>query len=153
MIDHPPLCSVHGQAIKQGPVAAPTGSVDALLKAQKVQALVMSRDEALGSDIKKKRAVSPNPLEAIATKVYVLTETGCLLQYAGEGTHDRRPEKVMQLSRNSAAMACDAVPGKHWVLHISETFVDDDAPSSARMSLLGCRSWGPVRKKVTRISC
>jgi hypothetical protein len=64
------------------------------------------------------------------TKVYVLVTSGYLLQYAGEGSFDRLPERVLQLGKESAAFASDAIPGRHWVLQVSSVAEPDRAPSS-----------------------
>ncbi|KAK3904072.1 hypothetical protein C8A05DRAFT_32165 [Staphylotrichum tortipilum] len=53
------------------------------------------------------------------SKVFVLATSGWLLQYAGEGSFDRLPEKVLRLGKESAAFASDAIPGRHWVLQVS----------------------------------
>ncbi|KAI9830940.1 MAG: hypothetical protein M1819_005323 [Sarea resinae] len=53
-------------------------------------------------------------------KIFMLVTSGYLLQYAGEGAHDRLPERIMQLSKDSVAFASDVIPGKHWVLQVSQ---------------------------------
>jgi len=62
-------------------------------------------------------AASPTP--EIVDKIYILVAAGYVLQYAGEGPFDRTPEKILKLGKDSAAFACDLIPGKHWVLQIS----------------------------------
>lgn len=71
------------------------------------------------------------------TKIYILVTAGYLLQYAGEGTHDRLPEKVVQLGKDSAAFASDVIPGRHWVLQVSSIFDEATAASQDTRSLLG----------------
>lgn len=51
------------------------------------------------------------------TKLFVLIE-GSLLQYAGDGAHDRTPEKALQLTASSVAFASDVIPGRPWVLQV-----------------------------------
>lgn len=70
-------------------------------------------------------------------KIYILVTAGYLLQYAGEGTHDRLPEKVVQLGKDSAAFASDVIPGRHWVLQVSSIFDEATAASQDTRSLLG----------------
>ncbi|OCK84163.1 hypothetical protein K432DRAFT_274286, partial [Lepidopterella palustris CBS 459.81] len=65
----------------------------------------------------------------LTTKIYVLVTSGYVLQYAGDGPFDRLPEKVLQLGKESAAFACDLIPGKHWVLQISQTAKEDGTVS------------------------
>ncbi|KAL8680172.1 MAG: hypothetical protein Q9224_006967, partial [Gallowayella concinna] len=48
--------------------------------------------------------------------------------YAGEGSFDRLPEKIMPIGRESAAFASDAVPGKHWVLQVSHASDENGNP-------------------------
>lgn len=71
------------------------------------------------------------------TKIYILVTAGYLLQYAGEGTHDRLPEKVVQLCKDSAAFASDVIPGRHWVLQVSSVFDEGVAAGQDTRSLLG----------------
>lgn len=76
--------------------------------------------------------------------LYVLMTCGYLLQYAGEGHHDRLPEKIMQLGRDTVAFASDAIPGKHWVLQISQTAGQETIvvpePSKSILSRMGLQS-------------
>ncbi|KAL2153318.1 hypothetical protein VTH82DRAFT_4473 [Thermothelomyces myriococcoides] len=70
------------------------------------------------------------------SKVYVLTTSRYLLQYAGEGTYDRLPEKILQLGKDSAAFASDAIPGRHWVIQVTSSIPEPDripAPSSSSL--------------------
>lgn len=71
------------------------------------------------------------------TKLYLLVTSGYLLQYSTEGTHDRLPEKVVQLCKDSAAFASDVIPGRHWVLQVSSTFEDSAPTSQDTRSLFG----------------
>ena len=79
----------------------------------------------------------------MAQKIFVLVTSGYLLQYAGDGPSDRLPEKMLHLGKDSAAFACDLLPGKHYVLQVSQA-VDHEgvivAPSSSIFSKLGIRS-------------
>lgn len=61
----------------------------------------------------------------LPTKLFVLVTSGYLLQYAEEGPSDRLPEKVLHLGKESAAFACDLVPGKHYVLQVAQA-IDED---------------------------
>ncbi|EMC96771.1 hypothetical protein BAUCODRAFT_489494 [Baudoinia panamericana UAMH 10762] len=58
---------------------------------------------------------------AAPQKVFVLVKSGGLLQYAESGPNDRLPERILQLGKDSAAFACDLIPGRHYVLQISES--------------------------------
>ncbi|KAF2197546.1 hypothetical protein GQ43DRAFT_380751, partial [Delitschia confertaspora ATCC 74209] len=67
----------------------------------------------------------------LTSKIYAIVTSGFVLQYAGEGPSDRLPEKVLQLGKESAAFASDAIPGKHWVLQISQSVKEDGTVSMA----------------------
>lgn len=79
----------------------------------------------------------------LPTKLMVLVTSGYLLQYAATGDAQRFPEKVLQLQKDSAAYACDLIPGKHHVLQVVQS-VDDSGvimnPASTFFSKLGLRS-------------
>lgn len=77
------------------------------------------------------------------TKLYILCTSGYLLQYATDGTHDRLPEKMLALTKDSAAFASDVIPGRHWVLQIASVF-DTDAADTR--SLLGRFSFKEKRQ-------
>ncbi|KAK4994361.1 hypothetical protein LTR60_008014, partial [Cryomyces antarcticus] len=57
----------------------------------------------------------------VVEKIYCLVTSGFVLQYNSDGPSDRLPEKVLQLGTDSAAFASDLVPGKPFVLQISQT--------------------------------
>lgn len=68
-----------------------------------------------------KRTADYTLIQDWTRKIYILTTSGYLLQYATEGDSKRLPEKTMLLQKESVAFASDAIPGKHWVLQISQT--------------------------------
>lgn len=76
-------------------------------------------------------------------KIFVLVTSGYLLQYAEDGPSDRLPERMLHLGKESAAFACDLMPGKHYVLQVSQA-VDEDGVivvnSGSILSKLGIRS-------------
>ncbi len=71
------------------------------------------------------KSVLNPPTPELVNKIYILVTAGYVLQYAGDGPYDRLPEKVLKLGKESAAFACDLIPGKHWVLQISSHAHDD----------------------------
>ncbi|KAJ3578959.1 hypothetical protein NPX13_g1606 [Xylaria arbuscula] len=75
-----------------------------------------------GDTLKKKQKLASlrNPSEW-TSKIFVLVTSGYLLQYAAEGTFNRTPEKILQLTATSAAYASDLIPGRHWVLQVAST--------------------------------
>ncbi|RPA88111.1 hypothetical protein BJ508DRAFT_2686 [Ascobolus immersus RN42] len=52
-------------------------------------------------------------------KLFVLIP-GSLLQFSADGAVDRLPEKVLQLTAHSVAFASDALPGRPYVLQVSQ---------------------------------
>ncbi|KEF55263.1 uncharacterized protein A1O9_08917 [Exophiala aquamarina CBS 119918] len=67
-------------------------------------------------------------------KVFVLSSSGYVLQYSAEGLNDRIPEQILELGSRSVAFASDAVPGKHWVLRISQDHTGGRTTSHAPKS-------------------
>ncbi|TKA30160.1 hypothetical protein B0A50_02879 [Salinomyces thailandicus] len=83
-------------------------------------------------------------------KIFVLATSGYLLQYAESGPSNRLPERLLELGEESAAYACDLIPGKHHVLQVSQA-VDSSgvmiANSGGIFAKLGMRS--AAAKRIT----
>ena len=132
----PPLFQVYPQAVKHATLRVPSLSAEYILRlgsekdtstSQKSEPYASSSNTAKPQKEKKPRR--PRISEALAktawvNKVFVVVTSGYVLQYAGDGLYDRLPEKIMPLSKDSAAFASDAIPGKPYVLQISQ--VSDD---------------------------
>lgn len=138
----PPLFQAYPQAVKHGRLPAPTLSSDAILRIHTAAKGNGSNEETMGGlsqqreqmpeanvirrkreDKEKKhiRSVSQTIGKTDWTqKIYVVSTSGYILQYAGEGKYDRLPEKMFLLGPRSVAFASDAIPGKHWVLQVSQ---------------------------------
>ncbi|KAH7359834.1 hypothetical protein BKA66DRAFT_224293 [Pyrenochaeta sp. MPI-SDFR-AT-0127] len=144
--DPPPLFQAFPQSIKHATVQACVFPPEVLMRtqSQRRQAEILRermdspRDLSTiaenTSDSKKlerthRRLISNSvlnpPVPELVNKIYVLVTAGYVLQYAGDGAFDRPPEKVLKLGKDSAAFACDLIPGKHWVLQISSHAHDD----------------------------
>ncbi|KAK3318590.1 hypothetical protein B0H66DRAFT_244367 [Apodospora peruviana] len=136
--DPPPLFKAYPQAIQHAHLPACTSSAEAVLRQhhskagmslmdglnQSLLALGVT-DESTGEKTDKARkrhrrnaSVSSLKLEW-TSKIFILVTSGYLLQYAGEGSFDRLPERALQLGKDSAAFASDVIPGRHWVLQVS----------------------------------
>ncbi|KAF2713307.1 hypothetical protein K504DRAFT_349426, partial [Pleomassaria siparia CBS 279.74] len=160
--DPPPLFQAYPQAIKYATLQACVFSPNALLRTQSQRRQNDTLRERMDShrdltatpettaetkklDKSHKRLISNSVTSQspshLTTKVYVLVTSGYLLQYAGDGPFDRLPEKVLKLGKESAAFACDLIPGKHWVLQISQSANEDGTvcigPKSSLLSRLG----------------
>ncbi|KAL2158936.1 hypothetical protein VTH06DRAFT_2966 [Thermothelomyces fergusii] len=138
---HLPACTLPAEAILRMHAHKNGGSLAGLL-GPKLSDPSEDTAERLRSRQRSNGSVSPSKFEW-TSKVYVLTSSRHLLQYAGEGTYDRLPEKVLQLGKDSAAFASDAIPGRHWVIQVTSSVPEPDrvpGPSSslrARLPFLG----------------
>lgn len=145
--DPVPLFQAYPQAVRTATLPACV-QADSLLRAHQKRELInnsninhpdLGDQKALFVDMarKKHRRNSSSVKLDWTTKLYVLVTSGYLLQYSGDGTHDRLPEKVIQLCKDSAAFASDIIPGKHWVLQVSSVFEDGALISQDTRSLFG----------------
>lgn len=153
--DPPPLFQAYPQAIKHAQLSASTLSADTILRLNNHTKNNGLRDEiaqarmghaaettaaarnAAKSKSKHHRQLSGSLSKADWTqKIFVLVTSGYLLQYAGDGSFDRLPEKMMQLGKDSVAFASDVIPGKHWVLQISQAMDSDGTPAADSRSFL-----------------
>lgn len=153
--DPPPLFQAYPQAIKHALLSSSTLSADSLIRLSGhkgnnnvkdgiSQSGLGPTDEQTAAAKKSEKAKSKHRRQISGSiskaewtqKIYVLVTSGYLLQYAGEGTFDRLPEKMMQLGKDSVAFASDVIPGKHWVLQISQAMDSDGTPAPDARSLL-----------------
>jgi hypothetical protein len=166
----PPLFQAFPQSVKHATVQACIFAPEVLMRtqSQRRQAEVMrermdsARDLSIitedGTEAKRlekthKRLISNSvlnpPAPELVNKIYILVTAGYVLQYAGDGSFDRVPEKILKLGKDSAAFACDLIPGKHWVLQISSHALGDGTTEAGpRNSLLSrLRSQNAVMRK------
>jgi len=153
----PPLFRVYPQAVKHATLPTCNVSTDALARLSDAksnrafQGTIGSRfgnSEHASEFVSELKSDTTKKLQRISgfrnnwectSKIFVLVTSGHLLQYAAEGSFDRVPEKVLQLTRISAAYASDLIPGRHWVLRVTST-TDGDGntpvdPKSIRSKL------------------
>ncbi|KAI0409040.1 hypothetical protein F4802DRAFT_310173 [Xylaria palmicola] len=132
----PPLFQVYPQAVKHGTLPACNVSVEALARQGESRsnriiqgARMLSPDYAgdsnaktMGDMLKKRQRIAglKNSWEW-TSKIFVLVTSGYLLQYAAEGSFNRVPEKILQLTATSAAYASDLIPGRHWVIQVASS--------------------------------
>ncbi|KAI4188379.1 MAG: hypothetical protein L6R41_002190 [Letrouitia leprolyta] len=152
--DPPPLFQAYPQSVKHADVLAPTVSADTILRCNEKKRKQKKKDktstlgqvDGAGSDLITQNEDQDGLQDLdLARKIYVLVTSGYFLQYAGEGSFDRLPEKSMPIGQDSAAFASDAIPGKHWVLQVSHASDENGEPKLERRSLakrLGIRSDG-----------
>ncbi|GAB1319017.1 PH domain-containing protein [Madurella fahalii] len=145
----PPLFQAYPQAIKHASLPACTASAEVILRMHNHKS-----SASFGSILGQVTLTSQIPEEVTddkgerprrrhrrtasgsaskfewTTKVFILVTSGYLLQYAGEGSFDRLPERVLQLGKESAAFASDVIPGRHWVLQVSSIAEPDRVTAS-----------------------
>lgn len=154
--DPPPLFQVYPQAVRHATLRAPTLCAESILRLNAERnSSSNQRMESYTPEFnatkppKEKKLKRPSTLDMLSKgewtdKTFVLATSGYFLQYAGQGPSDRLPEKIMPLSKESAAFASDAIPGKPYVLQISQVSDEDgtlDTEASRSMfRSLGLRS-------------
>lgn len=160
--DPPPLFQAYPQAVTYGSLRAPTISTDALLGSKgdkknrntkfyagEIHDSANLKPVEVDTNAARRRysrrkpkhtMAEPIPKEDWTRNLYVLVTSGYFLQYAGEGSFDRLPEKIMALSKDSAAFASDVILGEHWVLQVSQ-FSDENGIQSSKES-------GSIMKKI-----
>ncbi|KAF1838862.1 hypothetical protein BDW02DRAFT_626700 [Decorospora gaudefroyi] len=171
--DPPPLFQAFPQSLKHATVQACVFAPEVLMRTQSQRQQAESLREKMdsardlstitekGSESKKlekthKRLMSNSvlnpPTPELVNKIYILITAGFVLQYDGDGAFDRLPEKVLKLGKESAAFACDLIPGKHWVLQISSHASDDGTfetgPKNSLLARLRSQN-ATVRKAAT----
>lgn len=142
--DAPPLFQAYPQAIKYATLQASMVSTEMLQRAQGHERRLSHLQEqfegtgnltldttdmtgirtpkkAQRATLSKKRYSNAQSGGApLASKVYVLVTSGYLLQYSGEGSASRLPERILPLDKESVAFASDLIPGKHFVLEVQQ---------------------------------
>lgn len=153
----PPLFQAYPQALRHIHLPAPVTSADAIIKLNNRRGSDLGVLEELNHDTvigelddkmpdgmdqdsksksrRHRRVPSSSGVKADwTTKIFVLVTSGYLLQYHGEGQFDRLPEKILQLTKASAAFASDSIPGRHWVLQVCSAMELDGTPASESRS-------------------
>ncbi|CAG7563994.1 unnamed protein product [Fusarium equiseti] len=144
----PPLFKAFPQATKHITLPATSLAPEVILRMHERRTSTSRDDtaEALDSEagpaektkFKKKHrrnTSGPAPKFEWTNKIYVLVTAGYLLQYAAEGPFDRLPERILHLTKDSAAFASDVIPGRHWVVQVSSAAESDGAPAPDSRSL------------------
>ncbi|TGJ78857.1 hypothetical protein E0Z10_g9903 [Xylaria hypoxylon] len=142
----PPLFQVYPQAVKHATLPACNVPMEVLARYSETRSNKFIQEPGFrnlehGNDFnikikgdtlkKKQKLASLTNSSEWTSKIFVLVTSGYLLQYAAEGTYNRVPEKILQLTATSAAYASDLIPGRHWVLQIAST---TDAEGNTFMS-------------------
>jgi hypothetical protein len=159
--DPPPLFQAYPQSILYAMLDTSCLSADSIIKSDGNLRRGSTNEQLVGDSFtektvttgttKKRRDVSlkthrRNLSASISSsgwtrKLFILITSGYLLQYSGEGHHDRLPEKILPLGKDSVAFASDAIPGRHWVLRVSQEG-DHDEQIKAKSSNSGWSRFG-----------
>lgn len=134
----PPFYQALPQSVKHVILEAPTISAESIIRMsdQRSAALARHQDQNVSAVPATSAMAARRPNWGTTSitnaewtrKCYILTTSGHLLQYSGEGAFDRKPEKVLQLGKESAAFASDAIEGRHFLLHVSQSCSDNGEP-------------------------
>ncbi|KAL1883636.1 hypothetical protein Plec18167_002643 [Paecilomyces lecythidis] len=142
----PPLFQAYPQAVKHAVLMTPCLSADSILRTSRRSSSVTEdtyrnlhqNNQAADGDSSQRRKEDKDRKHSRKVsgsisktewrkKIFILVTSGYILQYSAEGNFDRLPEKLMQLGPKSVAFASDAIPGRHWVLQISQSSDDSGA--------------------------
>ncbi|KAL4933450.1 peptidase family M20/M25/M40 protein [Aspergillus undulatus] len=154
----PPLFKAYPQGLKHATLPAPILSGDSIMR---LHATFKARGASLHDDDQANQPANEEPSEEVTSrkkkldkekqkyqralsdniekgewtqKIYIIATAGYILQYAGDGKHDRLPEKMLLLGPKSVAFASDAIPGKHWVLQVSQGSEEDSSTNPTETS-------------------
>ncbi|KAI4162250.1 MAG: hypothetical protein LQ342_004118 [Letrouitia transgressa] len=150
--DPPPLFQAYPQAVKHATLSTPPTSADDIIRllSDRNRKRKCDHDEGASSVTPNSSGTKHNDdVGGLCwgdwpRKIFALVTSGYFLQYSGEGSFDRLPEKIMPVGKDSVAFASDAIPGKHWVLQVSHASDDDGTPriesNRSFFKMLGFRS-------------
>ncbi|KAJ5907381.1 hypothetical protein N7495_000063 [Penicillium taxi] len=156
----PPLFQAYPQSTMHACLSTPEMSVESILR---LHATTRRGDEGsiCQEETKKREHKDRKHLRTLSgimskvdwsNKVYVLATAGFILQYAGEGKNDRIPEKMLQLGPQSVAFVSDAIPGKHWVVQVSQNSSAEAGPAPAEPLKPRTRRFGFHRSYARRLA-
>ena len=159
----PPLVQAYPQAVKHATLKGPLLPVETILRLNAERGSSSNpRVESFSPEVntmrntKEKKLKKPTASDVLSKrdwvdKTFVLLTSGYLLQYAGQGSVDRLPEKMMLLSKDSVAFASDAIPGRPYVLQVSQISNEDGAlDREASRSMFKNRG---LRNQMKRSTC
>lgn len=146
----PPFRSIFSLAIKVGPALSCDQPDSRSISGRK-----FSHDKA-SFDRPQSRRSSRTPVgqdaipPVLIRRIFCLTRTGHLLQYADRGLIDRAPEQIQAITRDTYVVASDLIHGRPYVLHVVEPPSNDDytrPESNSFLSKLGFTKHGSNKKK------
>lgn len=126
LTDPPPLPQAYRQALIHAPLETPVSFTEVMRSRQNsLSAKDSSNQDALEDVVRVKcahrKTNSGDDTCDTKSKIFMLVHGPYLLQFPSDAEADTLPEKILILDRETVAFACDAVPGRPWVLQISKT--------------------------------
>ena len=128
----PPLFQVYAQSVKIAKAQAADGTGSHHGSRRRRESVEFKRSD------RPTRSPSLTSVQhsGLTTKIFALTPTGYIMQYTDQGLNERLPEKVLQLTPDSSAMACNFVPGQPYVLQVAQSADVQETGSPSSISLL-----------------
>ncbi|KAI9846592.1 MAG: hypothetical protein M1837_003833 [Sclerophora amabilis] len=167
----PPLFQAYPQSTKHSSLTCPSIPVESILRVYQAEQGTRLKQEMLQNlgefatedNLKEKerkgkakgRRKTSGLLSKMtwSQKIFVLATSGYLLQYSGDGAFDRLPEKILKLEKDSVAFASDVLPGKPWVLQVSQVTNEEGviALAGSRSGLSRLTLRGARRKHIANV--
>lgn len=124
--DPPPLAQAYRQSLLHAELETPTSFTEKSRHGSSVNKDQHTRclsEDTIEVKRTHKKSESGDSTCSTRGKIFCLVHGPYVLQYDGDSSGDALPEKILILDRNSVAAACDAVPGRPWVLRISNPHI------------------------------
>ena len=127
----PPLFQAYPQAVKHAKLDSPNAAAETIIRLSQESQKASTKEARYPDEMehgRKWKDRKPNKMSALESlanrdwteKIFILVTEGYLLQYSGRGSHDRLPERILPLCKDTAAFASDVLPGKPFVLQVSQ---------------------------------
>jgi hypothetical protein len=141
-----PLCVAYVQAIKRSVLPACTHASEKILHQEN------GRNPSRRGRVIHHHQANQSADLSWTKKLFVLVP-GKILQYSADGSDDRLPEKLLQLTASSLAYATDAIPGRPWVLQVYAAAGQDGNPMSHRRNtfITKVTFWGGWRNSISSL--
>lgn len=126
LTDPPPLPQAYRQALVHATLDTPTSFTEVIRSRRNSLSNKESpRRDALEDVVQvkcaHKKTDSGDETCVTKSKIFMLVHGPYLLQFPEDAEANTLPEKILILDKDCVAFACDAVPGRPWVLQVSKT--------------------------------
>lgn len=126
LTDPPPLTQAYRQALVHADLETPVSFTEVVRSRQNSLSAKDAQSQDVLEDVVKvkcahKKTDSGDDTCVTKSKIFVLVHGPYLLQFSGDAEPNTLPEKILLLDKDCVAFACDAVPGRPWVLQVSKT--------------------------------